>query len=1048
VPRFFIDRPIFAWVIAIIIMLAGIFAINALPIEQYPNIAPTTVDVSATYPGASAKTLEDSVTQVIAQSLTGIDRVLYISSSSSSQGSATVSLTFLAGTDPDIAQVQVQNKLQQALTRLPQPVQAQGVKVTKSTSGFLVVYGFYSPDASLSRTDIGDYLVSSLVDPLSRVDGVGTVQTFGSGYAMRVWLDPYRLDQYGLIPADISRAISAQNAQVAAGQLGHQPVVTGQQLNAIVTAQTKLSTPAEFRDIVLRVNPDGSTVRLGDVARIELGAENYDDAVFLNGRPAVGVAIALASGANALQTADAVNERVAQLARFMPPGISYTLGYDNATFIRVSIAEVVKTLFEAIALVVLIMFLFLQNLRATLIPAIAVPVVLLGTCGVLLTLGYTINTLTMFGLVLAIGLLVDDAIVVVENVERIMREEKLGAREATIRSMEQITGALLGIALVLSAVLVPMAFFGGSTGVIYRQFSITMVSAMALSVLVALTLSPALCATILRPKDIAGEGHGGALAWFEHGFGRLSAAYQEQVRRILPHVDRGMLIYLGLVGLMALLFVKLPTSFLPDEDQGYVMTMVQLPPGATLQRTIRAQQQFEALIAQQRVPLRAVFTVSGRNFSVNGQNAGMSFIRLLDWDARTRADQSAAAIARRTARSVTQLRDATIYVMTPPQIRGLGNGSGFELALKDVGGVGRETLGRALAQLLGMAAKDPLLVGVRRDGLEDQPEFHLEVDGQKAAALGLAIADVNDTLSSAIGGSYVNDFVDRGRVKKVYIQADAPFRMQPGDLDAWFVRNASGGMVPMSAIATGRWTLSPPILQRYNGASSHRVIGDPAAGVSSGTALREMEHMAAQLPPGVGYEWSGISYQEKLSGAQAPLLYAVSVLFVFLCLAALYESWSLPFSVMLVVPLGVIGALAAAWLRGLSNDVYFQVGLLTTVGLSAKNAILIVEFAKTLYERGASPIEAVQRAVRIRLRPILMTSLSFMLGVLPLVLSSGAGAGGRIAIGTGVFGGMFAATVFSVFFVPLFFLFVQRLLARPPQPPRPARPPAPAAGPS
>ncbi len=1027
---FFIDRPIFAWVIAIIVMLAGALAIHQLPVEQYPNIAPTSISVGASYPGASAKALEESVTQIIEQSLTGIDRLVYMSSTSSSQGNANVSLTFEAGTDPDVAQVQVQNKVQQALRRLPQAVQAQGVTVNKATNGFLAMYAFYSDDASMARADIGDYVNSNLIDPISRVDGVGTAQLFGSGYAMRVWLDPYKLNQFRLVPGDISAAINAQNTQVSAGQLGGLPATDGQQLNAIVTAQSKLTTPGQFHNIVLRVNADGSIVHLGDVARVELGAENYDISTRINGKPSIAMGVSLASGANALRTADAIAARVAQLAQFFPQHLQYLVGYDSAAFVRVSIREVVKTLFEAVALVVLIMFLFLQNLRATLIPTLAVPVVLLGTFGVLALLGYSINTLTMFGMVLAIGLLVDDAIVVVENVERIMREEKLSARDATRRSMEQITGALLGIALVLSAVLVPMAFFGGSTGVIYRQFSITIVSAMALSVLVALTLTPALCASLLKTGDIAHHNVRGPLAWFEQGFNALSARYQTLIRRVIAQLQRGMLAYLALVGLMVLLFVTLPTSFLPQEDQGVLMAMIQLPAGSTQQRTVAAQGQLENILLGDSRAIDTVMSISGRSYGGSGQNAGMTFIRMRNWHERSAAELSASATAQRAQRGAGQITDAAIFVQPPPQILGLGTSGGFDLELKDVGGVGRATLVRAREQFLQLAHDNKSLARVRANGLADQPEFHVEIDQPKASALGLSIAEVNDTLSSAIGGSYVNDFIDRGRVKKVYIQADAPYRMQPGDLQNWFVRNAKGDMVPMSAVASGQWALSPPTLERYGGASASEIVGEPAAGVSTGTALRAVERIIAQLPAGIGFEWSGISYQEKLSGSQAPALYAVSVLFVFLCLAALYESWSLPFSVMLVVPLGIIGALAAAALRGLSNDVYFQVGLLTTVGLSAKNAILIIEFAKTLHESGMEATAAVLQALRIRLRPILMTSMSFMLGVMPLVITSGAGAAGRIAIGTGVFGGMLAATVLGLLFVPLFFLFVQGRLSQ------------------
>ncbi|HEV7431405.1 MAG TPA: efflux RND transporter permease subunit [Steroidobacteraceae bacterium] len=1028
--RFFIDRPIFAWVIAIIIMLAGALSIHQLPVEQYPNIAPAAVIINATYPGASSRSVEESVTQVIEQSMTGLDHLVYMSSTSNAQGIANVTLTFEAGTDPDLAQVQVQNKLQQATRRLPVPVQAQGVTVTKSTAGFLSVSAFYSPNGSLSSADIGDYLQSNIIDPISRVDGVGTVQLFGSGYAMRIWLDPYKLNQYKLIPADVTAAIMAQNTQVAAGQLGSQPVLQGQQLNAPISAQSKLTTPQQFRDIVLRVNTDGSTVHLADVSRVELGAESYDVSTRTNGQPSVAMGFSLASGANALATADAVNARVAQLARFFPPGMAYKIAYDTSKFVRISINEVIKTLFEAVVLVVMVMFVFLQNLRATLIPTIAVPVVLLGTFGVLSVLGYSINTMTMFGMVLAIGLLVDDAIVVVENVERIMREEHLEAREATRKSMDQITGALLGIALVLSAVLIPMAFFGGSTGVIYRQFSITIVSAMTLSVLVALTLTPALCASILKPHGAAPAAGHGLLARFERGFLSLSTRYQALVSKLLPRTNRIMVAYLVLVGLMALLYARLPTSFLPEEDQGALLAMAKLPPGATLNRTVAAQHQLEEAFIADTGSVSNVLSVAGRSFSGNGQNTGMSFALLKDWSDRRSTDKSSVMVAKRAQAAASRIRDASIFVSAPPLIRSLGTTSGFDLELKDAGGVGRDTLAHARDQFLELAGRDPLLARVRINGLGDQPEFHLEVDQAKAGALGLSTANITDTLTTAIGGIYVNDFVDRGRVKKVYMQSDAQFRMQPGDLDNWFVRNSAGGMVPISAFASGSWRVSAQSLERFNGASSVEIVGEPAAGVSSGTALKRIEELVTKLPTGLGFEWAGLSYQEKLSGAQAPALYAISVLFVFLCLAALYESWSLPFSVMLVVPLGVIGALSATTGRGLSNDVYFQVGLLTTVGLSAKNAILIVEFAKTLRESGMELVAAVLQAVRIRLRPILMTSLSFMLGVMPLVLSHGAGAASRIAIGTGVFGGMLAATLLGVFFVPVFVVFVQRLVAR------------------
>jgi len=1024
--RFFIDRPIFAWVIAIIIMLAGAISIRLLPVEQYPDIAPTTIVISATYPGASGQAVENSVTQVIEQAMTGIDHVLYMSSTSNSQGGANVQLTFTAGTDPDIAQVQVQNKLQPALSRMPQEVQAQGVRVTKSTQGFLVLFSFYSPDGTLSRPDVGDYLVSNIIDPLSRVDGVGQVNLLGAGYAMRIWLDPYKLYQYKLMPRDVTAAIAAQNVQVSAGQVGGTPAVAGQQLNAVITAQGKLETPEQFRRVVLRTNTDGSVLRIGDVARVELGAESYDQAGYNNGRPATNVGIALASGANALRTADAIATKVAELARNFPPNLQYTIGFDTSAFVRASIREVAKTMFEAMGLVVLIIFLFLQDWRATLVPAIAVPVVMLGTFGILAASGYSINTLTMFGLVLAIGLLVDDAIVVVENVERIMRDEGLDAREATRRSMDQITGALMGIALTLAAVLVPMAFFGGSTGVIYRQFSITVVSAMALSVFVALTLTPALCASLLRPHGTAHGAGRGPLALFERGFGRFAGWYQAIVTRLLPRVPLGMGAYGLLVVVMAVLFWHLPTSFLPEDDQGALQLQTELPAGASLERTVAVQSRMSTLLLQN-PEVQTVIAISGRNFGGSSQNLGQGFVRLKDWSERTGGGHAAADVQRRAMEQMHSITEGRVLVFLPPAIRGLGTGNGFDMQLKDAGGIGSAALRQARDRLLELAQSDPLLARVRANSPREQPEYHLSVDQDKASALGLALSDVNATLNTALGGQYVNDFIDRGRVKRVLVQGDAPYRMQPVDTGRWFVRSAGGGMVPLAAVTSGNWSTTPPTRERYNGAASVEVVGEPAEGVSSGTAMAEMERLVGQLAAGVGYEWSGVSLQEKISGSQAPALYGISLLFVFLCLAALYESWSLPFTVMLAVPIGVIGALLASTLRGLDNDVYFQVGLLVTVGLSAKNAILIVEFAKQLLEQGRTRNEAVLEAVRIRLRPIVMTSMAFMLGVLPLVIASGAGALARIAIGTGVFGGMLAATLLGVLFVPWFFLFVQGL---------------------
>ena len=1023
--RFFIDRPIFAWVLAIVIMLAGALSIETLPVSQYPSIAPPQVSINASYPGASAKTLEDTVTQVIEQKLKGIDGLTYMSSTSDSQGNASITLTFAAGTDPDIAQVQVQNKLQAATPLLPQEVQRQGVTVTKSTINFLMVLGFVSKDGKLSQYDLSDYVSSSVLDPLSRVEGVGEVTLFGAQYAMRVWLNPNQLNQYNLTPADVSAAIQAQNAQVSAGQLGAAPAAAGQQLNATVTAQSRLQTPEQFRNIVLKTQSDGSTVHLSDVARVELGAESYATVSRYNGKPAAGVAVKLATGANALATAKAVEAEVKRLEKFMPEGMTTVIPYDSTPFVEVSIHEVVKTLIEAVVLVFLVMYLFLQNFRATLIPTIAVPVVLLGTFGVMSLAGFSINTLTMFGLVLAIGLLVDDAIVVVENVERVMTEEGLSPKEATRKSMSQITGALVGIALVLSAVFVPMAFFGGSTGVIYRQFSITIVSAMALSVLVAMVLTPALCATLLKP------GHGAATTGFFGAFNRRFEAatngYQGLVGRMLRRWGRHLVVYGILVAGMAWMFTRLPSSFLPDEDQGILFSQIQLPAGATQQRTLDVVKRMENhFLTNEKENVESVFAVTGFSFAGRGENMAIGFVKMKDWSERKRPDQKVQAIAGRAMGSFMQFRDAMAFAFAPPAVIELGNATGFDAYLQDQAGVGREALMAARNQFLGMAAQDPTLVAVRPNGLEDAPELRLDIDTAKAGALGVSVSDINAMLSTAWGGAYVNDFIDRGRVKKVYMQADAPYRMQPEDLNNWRVRNASGQMVPFSAFGTADWQMGSPRLERYNGLPAVEVLGQPAPGKSSGAAMKAVEQLAAQLPPGVGVSWTGLSYQERLTGDQAPMLYAISLLVVFLCLAALYESWSIPVSVMLVVPLGVIGALLAATLRGLSNDVYFQVGLLTTIGLSAKNAILIVEFAKEQMEAGHDAIQATLIAVRQRLRPILMTSLAFALGVLPLAIASGAGSGSQNAIGTGVLGGMLSATVLGIFFVPVFFVVVRR----------------------
>ncbi|MCR3969090.1 efflux RND transporter permease subunit [Aeromonas veronii] len=1030
--RFFIDRPIFAWVIALVIMLAGSLAIIKLPVAQYPSIAPPAVSISASYPGASAKTVEDSVTQIIEQNMTGLDHLLYMSSQSDSAGRVSVTLTFQPGTDPDIAQVQVQNKLQQAMSLLPQEVQQQGIRVQKTSSSFLMVAAFISSDGSMNNDDLADYVVSNIKEPLSRLDGVGEITLFGSQYSMRVWLDPNKLNRVQMTPGDVQAAIKAQNAQVAFGKLGGTPSVKDQQFTATIMGQTRLSTVEQFNDILLRVNQDGSKVRLKDVARVELAGESYDADALYNGQPTAAVAIKLATGANALDTADKVRAKLNELSDYFPANMEIVYPYDTTPFVKISIEEVVQTLIEAIFLVFCVMYLFLQNFRATLIPTIAVPVVLLGTFGVMAAFGFSINTLTMFGMVLAIGLLVDDAIVVVENVERLMSEEDLSPLEATRKSMTQITGALVGIALVLSAVFVPMAFFGGSTGAIYRQFSLTIVSAMVLSVLVALILTPALCATLLKPlKHGEFAAQRGFFGWFNRAFDASASRYQNGVRKVIKQGVRYSLIYGAMLVVLGLLFMRMPTSFLPEEDQGVVMSMVQLPVGATKQRTeVVLAQMRDYFLENEKDNVESVLTVAGFSFAGSGQNAGMAFIKLKDWSERESPDRSANAIIGRAMGYLFSIKEAQVFAFNLPSIPELGTATGFDFFLQDRGGIGHDKLMAARNQLLGMAAQDPNLVRVRPNGMEDTPQLDIKLDYEKALAQGLSIADINNTLAAAWGSSYVNDFVDRGRIKKVYLQADAPFRMNPEDLKLWYVRNSAGQMVPFSAFATTKWSFGSPRLERYNGVPAMEIVGEAAPGKSTGDAMAAIEQMVKQLPEGVGIEWTGLSFQERQAGSQAPALYAISLLVVFLCLAALYESWSIPFSVMLVVPLGVLGAILAATLRGLENDVYFQVGLLTTIGLSAKNAILIVEFAKELYDKGMGLGEAVVEAARLRLRPILMTSLAFILGVLPLVISSGAGASSRNAIGTGVMGGMISATVLAIFFVPLFFVLVMRYFTK------------------
>jgi multidrug efflux pump len=1029
--RFFIDRPVFAWVISIIIMLAGALSIFKLPIAQYPEVAPPSVSIGINYPGASAQTVQDTVIQIIEQGLTGIDRVQYMSSTSDSSGRGEVTLTFLAGTDPDIAQVQVQNKLQTSMPLLPQEVQQQGIRVTKSSAGFLMVLGFVSADGAMDKYDIADYVAANVQDQLSRVNGVGQIQLFGSQYAMRIWLDANKLATYNLTSVDVVTAVRAQNAQIAAGELGGTPALPGQQINASIVVQTRLSSPEEFRNILLRVNQDGSQIRLGDVARVELGGENYQFETEYNNRPATGLAITLASGANALDTANAVRKRIGELQSFFPQGLEVVYPYDTTPFVKLSIEAVVHTLIEAIVLVFLVMYLFLQNFRATLIPTIAVPVVLLGTFAVLSVFGYSINTLTMFAMVLAIGLLVDDAIVVVENVERVMAEEGLSPLEATRKSMQQITGALIGIALVLSAVFVPMAFFGGSTGIIYRQFSITIVSAMALSVIVALTLTPALCASLLKPVHQDHYEKKGFFGWFNRNFNKATTKYQTSVNSMLGKTGRYMVIYVAIVIALGVLFMRLPSSFLPDEDQGIMFTQMTLPVGATKERSMVVMDQIEKhYLEDEKAAVRSVFSVIGFSFSGRGQNNAIAFVGMRDWSERTDESLHVQSIAARAIGAFSKIKDAMVFPFVPPAITQLGTSSGFNVQLQDLGGLGHEALMQARNQFLGMAAQDKRLVGVRPNGQDDNPQFKLDVNQEKAAALGVSLSDINAIFSTVWAASYVNDFIDKGRVKKVFVQGEAQYRMLPEDVKNWYVRNNKGEMVPFSAFTSGRWIYGSPRLERYNGVSSLNIIGQGAPGVSSGDAMLAVEEMIAKLPAGIGYQWTGMSLQERESGSQAPMLYALSILIVFLCLAALYESWSVPFAVILVVPLGVIGAVLFAMGRGLSNDVYFQVGLLTTIGLAAKNAILIVEFAKSLYEDGMGLLEATLEAVRMRLRPIIMTSLAFMLGVTPLVLSTGAGSGSQNAIGTGVFGGMFSATVLAIFFVPVFFVVVFRFAHR------------------
>ena len=1031
--RFFIDRPVFAWVIAIVIMLAGAISAFTLPVAQYPTIAPPAVVINASYPGADAETLQNSVTQVIEQQLTGLDNLLYFSSTSNANGTASITATFAPGTDPDIAQVQVQNKVQQAVAQLPSQVQQLGVTVAKAQANFLLVVALYDSTNRFNSRDVADFLISRMQDPLLRTPGVSTALVFGSQYAMRIWLDPYKLRNYSLEPSDVRNAILAQNVQVSAGSIGGQPAVPGQAINATVTAQSQLHTVAQFRDIILKSSPDGAVVHLSDVARVELGTDNYGITALMNGHPSAGMAITPAPGANALKLVDALKQRARALEPSFPPGWKLVFPVDNTEFIRLSIRDVVKTLIEAILLVILVMYAFLQNWRTTLVPAVAVPVVLLGTFGVLAATGYTINTLTLFALVLVIGLLVDDAIVVVENVERIMREEGLPPREATLRSMQEITGALIGIGLVLTAVFLPMAFFGGSTGVIYRQFSVTIVSAMSLSIMCALILTPALCATLLKPIERGHHAHaGGPLGrffdWFNASFEKTRDAYRRGLAGVLDRPKTMMVAYVAIVAVLAVLFYRLPTGFLPDEDQGYLFNVLNLPSDSTLQATMKVAEKVAAHYTQDEAKnVDFTFAIGGFSFLGLGQNTGITFVKLRDWGERPGERNGATAIAQRALLKFRRsIGDAQVFPLVPPAVRELGNSTGFDLEMEDRANLGHEKLIQARNQLLGLAARDPLLQSVRPASLDDTPQLHIDIDQEKANALGVSTADVNATLSAAWGGTFVNNFIDRDRVKRVYMQGDAPYRMTPQDVDRWYVRTNTGTMAPFSSFARLRWTLGPSSLTRYNGLPAIEIQGAGAPGVSSGTALAEMGKLFQKLPRGIGYELTGLSYQEEQSGAQAPALYALSIFIIYLCLSALYESWAIPLSVMLVIPLGVIGAVGAVSVRGLFNDIYFQVGLLATIGLSAKNAILIVEFAVDGEKRGLNAREAAMQAARMRLRPILMTSIAFIAGVFPLAIATGAGAHSQNDIGTGVIGGMLSATVLAIFFVPVFFQLINK----------------------
>ena len=1027
--KFFINRPIFAWVIAIVIMLAGALSIMKLPVNQYPNIAPPAVAISVTYPGASAETVQDTVVQVIEQQLNNLDGLRYISSQSNTDGSMTIIVTFDQGTDPDIAQVQVQNKLQLATPLLPEEVQRQGLRVAKYQLNFMLIVSLYSEDGSMDDFDIGNYIASNLKDPITRTKGVGDFLLLGAQYAMRIWLDPDKLMSYQLTPQDVINAVQSENVQVSSGSLGGLPTHKGVQLNATVLGMSRMKTAEEFENILLKVNADGSQVRVKDVATVGLGAENFSISGKYNGKPAAAIALRLATGANLLDTVDAVHKTVAELEPYFPAGLKVVYPYDTSPVVGASIHEVIKTLFEGIVLVFLVMYLFMQNLRATLIPTLAVPVVLLGTFGILAAFGFTINTLTMFGMVLAIGLLVDDAIVVVENVERVMVEQKLSPKEATRVSMGEIQGALVGIAMVLSAVFVPMAFFGGATGIIYRQFSVTIVSAMALSVLIALIFTPALCSTILKPVSAEHHEKKGFFGWFNRMFDRNADRYKHGVATVAKRRALFLLVYVAIAGALAWLFPMIPTAFLPDEDQGTMVVQVQMPPNTSAQRTqVVLDEISDYLLTKETRVVNSAYTVNGFNFAGRGQSSGMLFIGLKPWEEREGpGDTSIFALSQRLQARISQIKDGTAIAIVPPAILELGNAKGFDMFLQDHGGVGHDRLMQARNQFLQLAAQNPVLQNTRPNGLNDEPQYQIVIDKEKARAQHLSISDINSTMSTAWGSAYVNDFIDRGRVKRVYVQGNIDSRISPEDFDKWYVRNSDGDMVKFSTFASGYWTYGSPKLERYNGIPAVEIQGEPAPGYSSGDAMKAIEEIAKQLPQGVGLNYTGISYEEKMAGSQAPALYALSILIVFLCLAALYKSWTIPLSVIMVVPLGVIGAVLATLGRDLANDVFFQVGLLTTVGLSAKNAILIVEFAKSLHEQGMPLMQAASQAARLRLRPIIMTSLAFMLGVTPLAISNGAGSGSQHSIGTGVIGGMLSATFLAIFFVPMFYVFITRI---------------------